>query len=251
MYVSTMTRPAITHAVSMASRQLHNPRVMDRVAAMRIYRYLRWSLDYKLTYSSPDSQIILHTDSDFAGCSDTARSQTGLALLMFGALVSWRSVRQHLVALSTSEAEFMAMCDGTKELIFITQLIEELEIPALAQEGPTYAENTARAGDELNDGATTAKDMAALSCTDSYTPVMATLHGDNEGALKMAHEGSDNSRTKHMHRRYHFLKELVNTGWLKVRHVPTNNNIADQLTKGLSKSKTMVAAKRFGLHKIK
>ena len=70
-----------------------NP-VIFRTVTDRIYRYLRWSLDYKLTYSSPDSQIVLHTDSDFAGCSDTARSQTGLALLMFGALVSWRSVRQ-------------------------------------------------------------------------------------------------------------------------------------------------------------
>ena len=46
------------------------------------------------------------------------------------------------------------------------------------------------------------------------------------------------------------MKELVNSEWLKVRHVATNNNIADQLTKGLSKSKTMVAAKRFGLHKM-
>ena len=92
--------------------------------------------------------------------------------------------------------------------------------------------------------------MQALTTTESHTAVMATLYGDKEGALKLAHEGADNSRTKHMHRTYHFLKELVNTEWLKVKHVATNNSMADALTKRLSKSKTKVAAKRFGLHSM-
>jgi hypothetical protein len=251
VYVAIMTRPDISHAVSLASRHLHQPRIMDRVACMRIYRYLRWSLDYKLTYSDPNPQMTIHVDSDFGGCVETARSQTGLLITMFGGAFVWRSVRQPLVALSTAEAEFMAMCDGAKELIYITQMQEELGIKELQQDGPTYAESTMDKGwddDTTAEAAITQVDMVCLLTTAPHTPVLATLHGDNEGALKMAHEGADNTRTKHMHRRYHFLKELVISGWLKVRHVGTNSNMADGLTKPLSKFKTKVMAQRMGLH---
>jgi hypothetical protein len=250
VYIAIMTRPDISHAVSCASRHLHAPTVRDRVAAMRIYRYLKWTLDYKLTYSTPNAQLHVHVDSDFAGCVETARSQTGVVVLMFGAVISWRSMRQLMVALSTAEAEFMGMCDGTKELIYITQLIEELDIPELQQEGPTYAASTIRTEEEHPQATITPVDNQALLTTEQHTPVMAVVQGDNEGALKMAHEGADNSRTKHMHRRYHFLKELVNTGWLQVKHVASSLNIADGLTKALSKSKTKVMARRLGLHKM-
>ena len=86
------------------------------------------------------------------------------------------------------------------------------------------------------------------SCADR---TWAVMHGDNEGALKMAHEGADNARTKHMHRRHHFIRELVNCGWLKVKHVRTQLNIADGLTKGLPKAAMRTFARRLGLHPIK
>ena len=251
VYVSIMTRPDIAHAVSLASRHLHSPTVRDRVACMRIYKYLSWTLDYKLTFSSPNSTISLHVDSDFAGCKETARSQTGLVILMFGAAIAWRSVRQASVALSTAEAEFMAMCDGTKELIYITQLLEELDIPELQQPGPTYADSTMRDDVSHYHASITQVDNLSLLDQEPHTPVMAVIQGDNEGALKMAHEGANNTRTKHMHRRFHFLKELVSKGWLQVQHVASNLNKADGLTKGLSKFKTKTMATNFGLHKFK
>ena len=125
-----------------------------------------------------------------------------------------------------------------------------LDIPELQQEGPTYAASTIRTEEEHPQATITPVDNQALLTTEQHTPVMAVVQGDNEGALKMAHEGADNSRTKHMHRRYHFLKELVNTGWLQVKHVASSLNIADGLTKALSKSKTKVMARRLGLHKM-
>ena len=265
VYVAIMTRPDIAFAVSLCSRQLHKPAIKDKVAVERVYRYLKDTMEYKLVYNSPNSTITLHVDSDLAGCKVTARSQTGLVLMMFGAVVAWRSARQLLVALSTSEAEFMGMCDGAKELVYHTQFLEETGIPELQQPGISYAEATMRSAQDSMEVVITTQDVLALtgehvtekvqqskprrwSCADR---TWAVMHGDNEGALKMAHEGADNARTKHMHRRYHFIRELVNCGWLKMKHVRSQLNIADGLTKGLPKAAMRTCARRMGLHPIR
>ena len=131
VYIAVMTRPDISFAVSAASRHLHTPRVCDRVAIVRIYRYLLCTLHAVLTYSNPDSTIKLYTDSDFDNCEDTHRSQSGVAILMFGAALLWKSVRQPVVALSTTEAEYMAQCLGAQEALYILYFLDSLDIQDL------------------------------------------------------------------------------------------------------------------------
>jgi transposase InsO family protein len=213
VYIAVMTRPDISFAVSAASRHLHTPRVCDRVAIVRIYRYLLCTLHAVLTYSHPDSTIKLYTDSDFDNCEDTHRSQSGIAILMFGACLLWKSIRQAVVALSTTEAEYMAQCLGAQEALYLIYFLESLGIQ------------------------------------DIYPLDAIILRGDNEGAIKMLMEGSDNSRTKHIDRKFYFLRELVHDGVFTPSHVNSQLNFADGLTKGLAKQLQKVSmARLLGLY---
>ena len=149
----------------------------------------------------------------------------------------WRSVRQPVVAQSTSEAEFISMCDGAKELLYMGQFIEETGIPQLQQPGPSYATLSTHTSKSIVDSATTHDNMIAL----------VRMQGDNEGAIKMAQEGADTSRTRHMHRRYYFLRDLVKMGWLSITHVRSALNLADPLTKPLGKAMTRTTTSKMGL----
>jgi hypothetical protein len=209
VYVSTMTRPDIAFAVSKCSRHLHSPTVADQAAVERVYRYLLWSKSRTLTYSSKDPQMHVWTDSDFDGCDETHRSQTALVIMMFGAAMAWKSVRQPVIALSTSEAEYMAQCAGVQELLFYTQLVEELAIPELQQAvGPQI------------------------------------LRADNQGAIKMAQEGCTKTNSRHIARKYHWIREKVREGYVTLEYVKSQLNKADGLTKGLGRQLQALSVRR-------
>ena len=197
VYIALGTRPDIAYATSLVSSALHAPLKADMWAVKRVWKYLKHTVDQCLVYSDPDSTIRITTDSNYAGCLKSGRSHTACVAWMFGAPASWKSCRQPTVALSTSEAEWMAMCAGAQELLYLLQLTKETNLPALQQQLPI------------------------------------TLHADNKGALHMAREGSDSTRTRHMSVRYHFVKDLVVDGTLQPLYVHSSANPADGLTKAL------------------
>ena len=140
---------------------------------------------------------------------------------MFGAAVLWRSVRQPVVATSTSEAEYMALSGAARELLYLHGFTDELGIAELQFKLPL------------------------------------AIHTDNDGAYKMAHEGADTTRTRHMHRRWHFVRELVREEYhatdkplLAIRLIAGTANWADGLTKGLAKTLNKVSNTRMGLYDI-
>ena len=180
----------------------------------RIYKYLKHTIDWALTYSTTCTTPKLTTDASYASCPVTRRSRTGLVVVneMFGAAFIWKSKRQPSVALSSAEAEYMAMCAGAQKLLWLLQLLEELQIPGLTPP-PT-------------------------------TALGITLQGDNKAALKMAEEGADSPATQHISIRYHFLKEQVEAGVIRVEHVPTEHNVADVMTKPLLRIKHVKHTKK-------
>ena len=114
----TFTRPDIAYAVQQICLHMHDPRESHLAAAKRILRYLQGTLDYGLVIprSSP-TQLIVYTDTDWAGCPDTRRSTSGYAVFLGGSLVSWSSKRQHTVSWSSAEASWLR------------QLLQELHQP--------------------------------------------------------------------------------------------------------------------------
>jgi hypothetical protein len=158
-------------------------------------RYLKSTKDLKLTYGGGDKH-------GFEGYSDADRATqdhrcaiSGFAVLVDGGAVSWLSKKQELVTLSTMEAKYVGTTHAAKELIWFRHLIEEIFCPL------------------------------------SY-PIV--LHLDNQSAITLANsEKQFHTRTKHIDICYHFIKFAIQNGTIILLYCPTENMIADILTKSV------------------
>ncbi|GKB73427.1 retrotransposon protein, putative, ty1-copia subclass, partial [Tanacetum coccineum] len=133
---------------------------------------------------------ICFVDSDYAKDPDKCWSITGYIFLVQGCVVSWKATLQHVVALSTTEAEYMVLTEAAKEAIWLKGLLEEL-------------------GVELN--------TVAVNC-------------DNQGVIHLSRNHVFHERTKHINVRYHFIREVLEAMTVKVLKVGTKHNAADALT---------------------
>jgi hypothetical protein len=99
---------------------MHDPREPHLAALKRLLRYLRGTVDYGLLlHRSTSSELVVYTDADWAGCSDTRRSTSGYAVFLGGNLVSWSSKRQPVVSRSSAEAEYRAVANGVAEAAWL------------------------------------------------------------------------------------------------------------------------------------
>ncbi len=130
IYAAIGTRPDIAQAVGMVSPHNSNPGAIHWTAAKRILRYLNGTSNYSLKFEGtrePRIELYGYTDADW-GSFDLVnhKSQSGYGFYVAGGLISWTSKRQATVALSTTEAEYMAASFACQELIWIHRVIREL-----------------------------------------------------------------------------------------------------------------------------
>nr|XP_048324153.1 secreted RxLR effector protein 161-like [Ziziphus jujuba var. spinosa] len=122
------TRPNIMHSVSLISRYMENPKQIHLLAAKRILRYLRGTMDFGLFYKMGEkSDLYGFTDSDYAGDLDDRRSTSGYVFMRGSAAISWLSKKQPLVTLSTTEAKFVAASCCACQVLWLRRLLEELK----------------------------------------------------------------------------------------------------------------------------
>lgn len=196
LYLSTGTRPDIAFAVGNVARFSANPTKRHWAGVKRIMRYLKGTSDLGLYYSnSADEDLVGYSDSDWASDVDDRRSVSGYMFKLCGAPISWRSKKQTSVALSTAEAEYVALSIATQEAVWLKQLLSELRIE---QSEPTV------------------------------------VYEDNQSAISMTQNPQFHGRTKHVDMRYHFVREKVMDGTIEVKYCRTDRMLADILTKGLS-----------------
>jgi hypothetical protein len=199
LYLSTWTRPDITYAVSNVAKFCSKPSKEHWTAVKRIMRYLRGTVDVGLCYNKgTTNECIGYSDSDWAGDINDRRSTSGYMFQISGAAVSWRSKKQSCVALSTAEAEYMALASAAQEAVWIQQLVGEIQ------------------------------DKPAKSIT---------IYEDNQSSIQMAKNPQFHGRAKHIGIKYHFIREQTEKGTVTLEHCPTDNMVADMLTKGLSRVK--------------
>lgn len=118
MYLAIGTRPDIDHSVSVASRFLEKPTVVDKNAGKCILRFLKKTINFEIVYSSDKSgEVKAYSDADYAGCIDTRRSTSGFTFIFGEGAISWGSERQKSVSFSTTESEYMAAALCVKELV--------------------------------------------------------------------------------------------------------------------------------------
>ena len=126
MYAMVCTRPDIAHAVGVVSRFLKNPGKEHWEAVKWILRYLRGSSDECLCFGASNPILKGYTDSDIAGDLDNRKSTTGYLFTFSGGAISWQSKLQKCVALSTTEAEYIAATEAGKEMIWLKRFLQEL-----------------------------------------------------------------------------------------------------------------------------
>lgn len=141
--------------------------------------------------------LVGYVDSDYATNIDNRRSQSGYIFNLYGSAVSWKSSLQSVVALSTTEAEYMAMTEAVKEGIWLTGMIGEFGI---------------------------IQKLVKIFC-------------DSQNALHLAKHQVFHERSKHIDVRHHFVRDIANKGIVSMVKVSTDENAADMLTKSLPTSK--------------
>ncbi|KAE8731263.1 hypothetical protein F3Y22_tig00002840pilonHSYRG00865 [Hibiscus syriacus] len=164
MYAMVCTRPDLAHAVSQVCKYMSKPG---------------------------------YVDSDYACDLDNRRSTTGYVFTLGGGPICWKSTVQSVVALSTTEAEYMAAAEAAKEALWLTGLVKELGV----QQGGVQ-----------------------LLC-------------DNQSAIHLAKNQVYRARTKHIDVRFHKIRELVASGEVLFQKVHTDENAADMFTKPVTTDK--------------
>lgn len=196
LWVAQCTRPDISFAVGRLSQHLRDPSVSHWIAALRVLNYLASTSSLRLSLGGTDLSIHGFSDSDWAEDRHDRKSTTGYTFLVGCGPVSWRSRKQATVSLSSTEAEYKALSDSSREAVWLRALLSELHLR-----------------------------------TRSAIPI----HVDNEGAEALAKNPSHHSRTKHIHTRYHFVRECVQSGDISMVHVASKDMLADLLTKPLER----------------
>jgi hypothetical protein len=106
---------------------MYDPQEPHLTAIKRILRYLQWTSDYGLLLRrSSSSNLIVYTDADWAGCSDTRRSTSGYAVFLRDNFISWSVKRQTVVSRSSVESEYRDVANGVAEATWLRQVLHEL-----------------------------------------------------------------------------------------------------------------------------
>ena len=210
-YLATHSRPDLSFAVNILAQYQNDCRVHDWTAAQHILKYLRGTWDQGLFYtrdSNPVTTVFTNSDEildDTAWCPEGyadasyaqepgRKSRSGHVFIMNGAAVCWLSKKQSVVALSSTEAEYYALSEAVKEALWMRELFKEIGVP-------------------VND------------------PTL--IHEDNLSTLAIAMNPVHHQRVKHMDVKVHFLRDHLQKNDITLIYCPTEDMIADLLTKAL------------------
>jgi len=208
IYAAEATQPDITFAISTLSQFLENPSHVHWEAIKWIFQYLTSTKTHTLTYRNECHDLIVFTNADGTS-QEHHHAISGFTFLIDGGAVSWASHKQELITLSTAKAEYMATMDAAKECIWLHRLTEPL--------------------------------FGAAS-----TPT--TLYCDNQAALHLAEDDNYHACTKHIDIRYHFIRQTITQKQIAMEYCPTEEMMADILTKALPKYKAAIHVQNLGIH---
>jgi hypothetical protein len=217
LYLEKSTRPDISCAVHQCARHCDNPKVQHTIAVKRIGRYLLASKDKGLIMKPNQEGMECWVDAAHASewnnktASDdpnTARSRMGYIITYAGCPMHWASKMQTEIALSTTEAEYIALSQSMREVLPIIWLMEEAK-------------------------------QIGISVLNATPKVHCKVFEDNAGAIEIANVPKMRPRTKHLNIKYHHFREEVRKGTVSIYHTRTEDQIADIFTKPLPETPFM------------
>ncbi|EGD80334.1 hypothetical protein PTSG_13070 [Salpingoeca rosetta] len=203
LYLANRTRPDVSFACGLLCRYMDRYTTVHWQAAKHVVRYLKATSEHGLLFKRRSGtrkdqplDLVCYSDASFGTDQLTGRSTTGFTCYINGCLVSWSSRLQPTVALSTAEAEYMAVSAAAQDVVFLRQLLMDL--------------------DEPEAGAT-------------------KMLTDNQAAIAIGNDHVTKPRTKHIRVRHHFVRELIADGTIVLQHCPGTQMVADALIKALDK----------------
>jgi len=199
LYLLKHSRPDLSNSVRELSKVMDRANKAHEKILHRVIRFVEQTKNRCLVLSPMKEQITWdlkgYCDSDFAGDSDTRKSVSGFVIYLCGAAIAWRSKGQKSVTLSSTEAEYVAISEVAMEILYIAGILRFLSVPL-------------------------------------HYPI--TVNVDNIGAIYLTKNATTGSRTKHVDTRYHFVRDYVEDGIVKVEFVRSEANHADIFTKNLN-----------------
>jgi hypothetical protein len=221
LYLAMNTRPDIAFAVARLTQYTIKPNSQCWAALKRLIRYLKGTRTKGIVYDAQPNPVTTddnagchikdYTDSDWAGDISTCKSTSGYLFLGAGAPIAWGSNKQLIVALSTCEAEYVAVFDVAREVIWLRNLLAEIDLSG----------------------------APATSLPQSHEPNLPPIliAMDNQGVIALAILGSQNRRIRHINVRYHYIRDCVKSGTITPHYTPTSDMLADGFIKTLDRLK--------------
>ncbi|GJR50395.1 retrovirus-related pol polyprotein from transposon TNT 1-94 [Tanacetum coccineum] len=207
MYL-TSSRPDIVQAVCYCARYQARPTEKHLKEVKRIFRYLRGTIHMGLWYPKGSGfELTAFLDADHAGCVDTRKSTYRGIHFLGDKLVSWMSKKQDCTAMSSAEAEYVVLSASCAQVMWMRTQLQD------------YGFN--------------------------YNKI--PLYCDSQSAIAISCNPVQHSRTKHIHTRYHFIKEQVENGIIELYFVRTEYQLADMFTKALSEDRFQYLVRRIGM----
>uniref|UniRef100_A0AAV1T0V2 CCHC-type domain-containing protein n=1 Tax=Peronospora matthiolae TaxID=2874970 RepID=A0AAV1T0V2_9STRA len=210
MYLMVGTRPDIAVAVGVLSQFAAEPCPTHWQALKRVFRFIQGTRTYGIEFqATSDDKLQGYSDADWAGDVEARRSTSGYAFVMNNGCISWRSKKQSIVALSSTEAEYMALTEAVQEAIWLKAFLHEL-------------------GEMNSDEA-------------------VKIYEDNQGSIALAKNPEFHKRTKHIDIRYHFVREKVAEGKVVLEYCSTKDMKADLMTKPIPASQFQYLRSMLGI----
>ncbi|KAJ9545830.1 hypothetical protein OSB04_025537 [Centaurea solstitialis] len=182
------------------------------VVVKNILKYMRRTKDMFLVFGGSEDEISVtgYSDASFQTDRDDFRSQSGYVFTLNGGAISWKSSKQDTIADSTTEAEYIAASDAAKEAVWLRNFLSDLRV------------------------------VASIS-----RPI--DIFYDNSGVMEQAKEPREHHKSRHMLRKYHLIREIIGRGDVRICKIPTEDNVADPLTKPLARVKHEAHASSIGM----
>jgi hypothetical protein len=199
LYLAKRTRPDILTAVSFLTTRVNKPNVDDWNKIQRVLKYINGTKDLGIILrpNKKGMNINAYFDASY-GVHEDGKSHSGLFIALGEGPIFVRSTKQRIVTKSSTEAELVSLSDGCSQIIWSREFLIH----------------------------------------QNYDLSTATVYEDNKSTMALIQKGkSTSNRTRHINVRYFFIKDRIDNGEIEVKYMPTNDMIADILTKPLQRKK--------------